>query len=407
MANIVARILEKRIGKLFSNFHAGKNASSSLLKGEGTANDLEFNKAFINSFLPLSISVTRATCKLLKWRLSLVSKTPVSLVFTGVHIEVQALPQGQERSAWTKKRKKRSRKDSESKSKKQAILQGIKLQLHDVNLKVIMLPEHGAGSLPAGGAQEHPYLQLDIAQVRVHSANSQWHEVSDLSKVYVINPAVGEAMSFKKLEMSGCFLCVYHPAAHLTARKGLSASASKQPVVLWDNVAVQAKLSTKRRCTSWEVLSFKLDIEMPQLSCALSRLEVSASCVLSRVSRSAAPKLGQAALSETKPHSPELNHTLPNETITLPRGLLALAVSSSRTLQPQVPDPKASILPPNLNPTPYTLHPTPYALYPKRTQPREPPAATPTPNTLHSTPYTLRPAPCTLHPAPYTLHPTP
>ena len=145
MANIVARILEKRIGKLFSNFHAGKNASSSLLKGEGTANDLEFNKAFINSFLPLSISVTRATCKLLKWRLSLVSKTPVSLVFTGVHIEVQALPQGQERSAWTKKRKKRSRKDSESKSKKQAVLQGIKLQLHDVKLKVIMLPEHGGG----------------------------------------------------------------------------------------------------------------------------------------------------------------------------------------------------------------------------------------------------------------------
>jgi len=278
MANIVARILEKRIGKLFTNFHAGKNASSSLLKGEGTANDLEFNKSFVNSFLPLNIAVTRATCKLLKWRLSLVSKAPVSLVFTGVHIEVQALPPGQRRSAWTKKKKKRSKKDKDSKSKKQAILQGIKLQLHDVTFKVVLLAEHrGVGSM-AESAREHPYLQLEIMQIRVHSANSQWQEVSDLSKVYVINPAVGEAMSFKKIEISGCSLSVYHPAAHLSqSTRGPSSrgfGAGEQPALLWDSVTLQAKISTKRRCTNWEVLSFKIDIEMPHLACSLTRLDV-------------------------------------------------------------------------------------------------------------------------------------
>jgi len=277
MANIVARILEKRIGKLFSNFHAGKNASSSLLKGEGTATDLEFNKAFINSFLPLNIAVTRATCKLLKWRLSLVSKAPVSLVFTGVHIEVQALPPGQARSAWTKKKKRRSKKDKESKSKKQAILQGIKLQLHDVNLKVLMLADDGGPGGMLAGSRERPYLELEIAQIRVHSANSQWHEVSDLSKVYVINPAVGEAISFKKLEISGCTLSVYHPAANLsqsTRAPNARAGAGEQAAVLLDSVTVQAKLSTKRRCTTWEVLAFKLDVEIPHLTCSMSRLEV-------------------------------------------------------------------------------------------------------------------------------------
>ena len=275
MANIVARILEKRIGKLFSNFHAGKNASSSLLKGEGTATDLEFNKSLINSFLPLNIAVTRATCRLLKWRLSLVSKAPVSLVFTGVHIEVQVLPPGQVRSAWAKKKKRRSKKDKESKSKKQAILQGIKLQLHDVNLKVLMLAEDGAPGSMLGGARERPYFELEIVQIRVHSANSQWHEVSDLSKVYVINPAVGEAISFKKLEISGCTVRVYHPAANLSqSTRGVRRGAGGEAAVIWDSVTVQAKLSTKRRCTNWEVLAFKLDAEVPHLSCSMSRLEV-------------------------------------------------------------------------------------------------------------------------------------
>ena len=37
MANIIARIIEKHISKIFSNFSAGKNASSSLFKGEGIA----------------------------------------------------------------------------------------------------------------------------------------------------------------------------------------------------------------------------------------------------------------------------------------------------------------------------------------------------------------------------------
>lgn len=275
MANIVARILEKRIGKLFSNFHAGKNASSSLLKGEGTATDLEFNKSLINSFLPLNIAVTRATCKLLKWRLSLVSKAPVSLVFTGVQIEVQVLPPEQARSAWTKRKKRRSKKDKESKSKKQAILQGIKLQLQDVHLKVLMLAEDCGPGTALRSAHERPYLELEVAQMRVHSANSQWHEVSDLSKVYVINPAVGEATSFKKLELSGCTVRLYHPAATLSqSTRGLRPSAGGEPAVLWDSVTVQAKLSTKRRCTTWEVLAFKLDLEIPHLSCSMSRLQV-------------------------------------------------------------------------------------------------------------------------------------
>jgi hypothetical protein len=270
MANIVARIVEKHMGKIFSNFAAGKNATSSIFKGEGTANDLEFNKAFINGFLPLSFSATRATCKVLKWKLSLMSKTPITLVFTGVNIEVTGLPPGQQRSAWKKKKKKRSKKQKERQSKKQALLQGIKLQLHDVSFKVIMMPEHGG----AGAQDVRPYLQLDITQMRMHSANSQFHEVSDTSKIYVINPAVGEAMSFKKLEISGCSLYVYDPAAYNTARHNTGAGASKKPVVLWDSVAVQAKMSTKRKCQSWEVLAFKLEVELPQLSCSLSRLEV-------------------------------------------------------------------------------------------------------------------------------------
>jgi hypothetical protein len=267
MANIVARILEKRIGKLFSNFHAGKNASSSLFKGEGTAVDLEFNKSFINGFLPLNFAVTRATCKLLKWRLSLVSKTPISLVLSGVHIELQVLPPGQTRSVWTKQKKKRSKKDKESKSKKQAILQGIKLQFQDVEFKVLLLAGHGATS-----ARDLPFIRLEVAQIRLHSANSQWHEVSDLSKVYAINPSVGEAMSFKKLEISGCTLSVYHPAANLS--QSTHGAATADAAVLLDYVSLHAKLSTKRRATDWELLAFKLDFEMPEVTCAMSRNEV-------------------------------------------------------------------------------------------------------------------------------------
>ena len=265
MANIVARILEKRIGKLFVNFHAGKNASSSLFKGEGTAVDLEFNKSFINSFLPLDMTVTRATCKRLKWRLSLVSKTPVSLVFSGVHIEVEALPPGKRRSAWAKKTKQRSKHHKESTSKKQAILQGVKLQFVDLFFKLLLLPEHGA----------MPFVQLDVEAVRMHSANSQWQEISDLSKVYVLNPAVGEAMSFKKLEVSGCSLRVYHPAANLSqSSRGAGGTRELAAAVLLDSENFQARLSTKRRCTDWGILAFKIDLDFPSLACSLSRNQV-------------------------------------------------------------------------------------------------------------------------------------
>ena len=265
MANILARILEKRIGKLFVNFHAGKNASSSLFKGEGTAVDLEFNKTFINSFLPLDMTVTRATCKRLKWRLSLVSKTPVSLVFSGVHIEVEALPPGKRRSAWAKKTKQRSKHHKESTSKKQAILQGVKLQFVDLFFKLLLLPEHGA----------MPFVQLDVEAVRMHSANSQWQEISDLSKVYVLNPAVGEAMSFKKLEVSGCSLRVYHPAANLSqSSRGAGGTRELAAAVLLDSETFQARLSTKRRCTDWEILAFKISLDFPHLACSLSRNEV-------------------------------------------------------------------------------------------------------------------------------------
>ncbi len=68
MANLVARLLEKRMAHLFENFEAGKNVTSSLLKGEGTAKDLQFNRNFMNKLLPRTFCATNATCKLLKWQ---------------------------------------------------------------------------------------------------------------------------------------------------------------------------------------------------------------------------------------------------------------------------------------------------------------------------------------------------
>jgi hypothetical protein len=66
----VARVLENKISHLFENFQAGKNATSSLIKGEGVATDLRFNRAFINNMLPRAFVTESATCKQLKWQVA-------------------------------------------------------------------------------------------------------------------------------------------------------------------------------------------------------------------------------------------------------------------------------------------------------------------------------------------------
>eukprot|EP00960_Hanusia_phi_P017020 500509-Hanusia_phi.AAC.5 len=269
MANLVARVLEKRIAHIFTNFQPGKNATSSLLKGEGTAKDLEFNKTFINSYLPLNYTAISATCKKMQWYVSVMSlgksgKDPIVVVVTGVTIVIQQLPPHQVRTAWKDKKKKRSKGKEQMRVKRNAIIQGIKVQASDLCVKVQLLNDNdGASSLPSPPA----FLQFEMGSVRVTSTNSQWQEVNDINKVYVINGVTNEALSFKKIEITGCGIRFWHPLSKRTQGGG---EARK----LFEGMSIHCKFSTKRRCQDWKMQSFKVELEIPQVSSSLSRTEV-------------------------------------------------------------------------------------------------------------------------------------
>jgi hypothetical protein len=78
--------------------------------------------------------------------------------------------------------------------------------VNDLKIKIVLGPSQ---------ARQPAYLKLEIEKIKIHSADPRWQEVSDVSKVYVINLDRTEAVSFKKLDITGCSLSCFHPAANL------------------------------------------------------------------------------------------------------------------------------------------------------------------------------------------------
>ena len=190
MANLVARLLENKISYLFENFQAGKNATSSLIKGEGVATNLIFNRTLINDMLPRSFVAESATCQQLKWQVSIISlgTAPIVIVLSGVDIKIVQLPAGQLRREPTGKRKTKRKVQTtkkENTKKKNAILSGAKVTVQGISIALQL--QHSAPH-PSPGAPL-PSINVQILSVRVHSTNSQWQEVTDLTKVHVVNTA--------------------------------------------------------------------------------------------------------------------------------------------------------------------------------------------------------------------------
>ena len=179
MSNFIARILEKKISIIFDNFQAGKNAKSSLSKGEGQATDLFLNKKFLNDKLPPQFSVVKASCRLLKWKVSLLAlgKDPVELTLEGVDVTIEETAEKAPRSknppAGHAGQGAGKTEKEKAESKRNAILEGVKIRLRDISVTLVL--QHGSAHVTPGAPR--PFVKVGIGRISLYSTNSQWQEV--------------------------------------------------------------------------------------------------------------------------------------------------------------------------------------------------------------------------------------
>jgi hypothetical protein len=115
-------------------------------------------------------------------------------------------------------------------------------------------------------------MSINIGRIYVHSTNSQWQEITDLTKVLVVNPTSDEALSFKRVDISEFSVLIFDSAQ---VPFSSSSEPSHEPCkVLW-KVDILIKLSIKRRCTDFIVLAFRVDINLYKpITISMSRREL-------------------------------------------------------------------------------------------------------------------------------------
>ena len=269
MSNLIARLLERKLSVIFDNFQAGKNVKSSITKGEGQATDLFLNKKFLNDKLPPQFSVVKASCKLLKWKVSLLAlgKDPVELTLEGLDISIEESPTLQSRpTKHVKPQAARTEKDK-AESKRNAILEGVKIKLRNISFTVTIL--HSSSHIIHGAP--NPFISVNIGRINIHSTNSKWQEVTDLTKVLVLNAATDEALSFKRVDITGFSISIFDSAQVPFSTKSESPLT---PCKLLDNVAILVGLAIKRRSTDFMVLAFRFDIDLQAIKVSMSRREL-------------------------------------------------------------------------------------------------------------------------------------
>ena len=281
-------MLERKLSVIFDNFQAGKNVKSSLVKGEGQATDLFLNKKFLNDKLPPQFSVLKASCKLLKWKVSLLAlgKDPVELVMEGLEIAIEESSVLQKRPPKLSKPQSARTEKEKTESKRNAILEGVKIKLRNISFTITLL--HSSSHVTHGAP--NPFISISIGRINIHSTNSKWQEVTDLTKVLVLNAATDEALSFKRVDITGFTVSIFDSAQ---VPFSASSESSHTPCKLLDEVAILVGLAIKRRCTDFMVLAFRFDLDLKAIKVSMSRRELFmtrhfVSALLAAVSRGSA-----------------------------------------------------------------------------------------------------------------------
>ncbi len=228
------------------------------------------NKKFLNDKLPPQFSVVKASCKLLKWKVSLLAlgKDPVELTLEGLDIVIEEAASLQIRPAKRAKPAAARTEKDKAESKRNAILEGVKILLKDISFTITLL--HSSKHIIHGAP--NPFMCVSIGRICVHSTNSQWQEITDLTKVLVVNPTTDEALSFKRVDISEFSVLIFDSAQ---VPFSSSSESSHEPCkVLW-KVDILVKLSIKRRCTDFMVLAFRVDVNLYKpITISMSRREL-------------------------------------------------------------------------------------------------------------------------------------